>query len=251
MDNYILGVTPIKIQVNEQQSKTIQEICFDNGITWESAGKKLIHTLKEYLYISNFITQGKTQRYFNLNSAQEIDAEEFINKYKGTTMQQQFTKADLKTGMILEDSEGQMAHVLLNTKDGDIVSGDYWLPLSTIPENLNDGNNANVYNITKVHQPLSNKDYSDLSSKRSSECLWEYKKRSLNRVEVHHAGSSNRTIYINRENPTIITIGCFKGTFQEAVNTILKEYESSKRAAKYIAKVSECFKLAEKEFKEG
>lgn len=67
-----------------------------------------------------------------------------------------FTKADLKTGMILEFNTGELAMVLRGTKDGDIVSGPHsCYPLDETPEL--GSKEAGQYNyIVKVYQPKTN-----------------------------------------------------------------------------------------------
>ena len=51
-------------------------------------------------------------------------------------------------------------------------------------------------------------------------------------------GQYNRTIYISREEPLIIHIGCFSGTREEALSAIKAKYSDSKE---YCAKVESCF----------
>lgn len=51
-------------------------------------------------------------------------------------------KSDLRSGMIVEDAEGNQGIVLLNSPNGDIVGGmgggeGIWFPLAAIDENFN------------------------------------------------------------------------------------------------------------------
>jgi hypothetical protein len=60
----------------------------------------------------------------------------------------QFTKADLKTGMILEHDSGDRAMVLLGTAhNGDIVSGDKFYSLHNLSSDMSN------YGVVKVYQP--------------------------------------------------------------------------------------------------
>lgn len=65
---------------------------------------------------------------------------------------------DLKTGMILECRNGDLAMVLKDTANGDIVSGDTWQPIST------DRNIIEDLSIVKIYQPKNNQAYLGKSS---------------------------------------------------------------------------------------
>lgn len=69
----------IKIRVTPEQSKKVQEICFENGICW-IVGRNIIQCEnKKYLYLSDeYITFGDTYEYFEEHDAKEIDADLFI-----------------------------------------------------------------------------------------------------------------------------------------------------------------------------
>ena len=45
--------TGIKIRVTPEQSKQIQQICFDNGVYWCSKGNTIRHLDEPYLFIDN------------------------------------------------------------------------------------------------------------------------------------------------------------------------------------------------------
>ena len=57
---------------------------------------------------------------------------------------------------------------------------------------------------------------------------------------IFYCGEYSRTIYIKKENPKIIYIGCFEGTKQEAIDSIYKKY-SGQESIEYISKVEQCF----------
>ena len=43
--------TNIKLKVTPEQSKTVQRICFANGINWSAGENKILYTFAEYLFI--------------------------------------------------------------------------------------------------------------------------------------------------------------------------------------------------------
>lgn len=76
-------------------------------------------------------------------------------------------KADLKTGMQIHFKNGNVVHVLLNTKNGDIAAGVSWFPLEDCANNLNDW----VYDggVLCVKNPHSNMDF---LKERNSDVVW-------------------------------------------------------------------------------
>ena len=70
----------------------------------------------------------------------------------------QFTKKDLKTGMIIETKDGHKAMVLLGTNNGDIISGEIWSPLECYVDDLTCRVDRQM-DIIKVYQPKTNKQY--------------------------------------------------------------------------------------------
>lgn len=85
------------------------------------------------------------------------------------------TKEKLKTGMILEFMGGEIAMVLLDTKNGDIVSGDTWFPLKDYTNSEMFENKANSTSVKRVCQPESNADflYEKSLNIRDREIVWE------------------------------------------------------------------------------
>lgn len=72
--------TNIKMRVNPEQSKKIQEICFENGVGWVS-GKTLKHLDKPYFYINRYGELGYTNKdsqLFFIDYREEVSAELFI-----------------------------------------------------------------------------------------------------------------------------------------------------------------------------
>jgi len=59
---------------------------------------------------------------------------------------------------------------------------------------------------------------------------------------VFNCGEFNRCICIYKDVPTIIHIGCFKGTKYEAIKKITNKYKNIKKRDIYIEKIIECFK---------
>ena len=51
----------------------------------------------------------------------------------------------------------------------------------------------------------------------------------------------NRCIFIKKSNPSIINIGCFAGTQEEAIEAVTKNYGDTIERDKYISQINECF----------
>lgn len=77
--------TNIKMIVTPEQSKRVQEICFENGIYWAGENKNKVRIYSNYLYIRGLITHDTSNNfiYFNDAKEEEIDADLFI-KTNGT-----------------------------------------------------------------------------------------------------------------------------------------------------------------------
>lgn len=74
--------TNIKMKVTPEQSRKVQEICFENGIEWGTSGKILQYY--EFIHISGKYLMRFLNAYdFNISEPKEIDADFFI-KTNGT-----------------------------------------------------------------------------------------------------------------------------------------------------------------------
>lgn len=72
----------------------------------------------------------------------------------------QMTKSDLKTGMVVEIRRGKTALVLLDTQNGDVVSGpNLWGSLKDYNKNFENKYGDKEYDIVKVYQPQNNNSY--------------------------------------------------------------------------------------------
>lgn len=74
--------TNIKMRVTPEQSRRVQEICFDNGIEWSTSGK----ILQDYKFIhlsGKYLMRFSSVYAFNISELKEIDADLFI-KTNGT-----------------------------------------------------------------------------------------------------------------------------------------------------------------------
>lgn len=60
---------------------------------------------------------------------------------------------DLKTGMILVTEKNEYVMVLKDTENGDIVSGDTWMPI------YKDTEIVDYLKVKEIYQPLNNKAY--------------------------------------------------------------------------------------------
>jgi hypothetical protein len=75
----------IKLKVNPEQSRKVQEICFENGVEWFS-GRSIGHLDEPFLFIDKYISfmNEAEGEHFLKNVNEEVSAELFINqKYKG------------------------------------------------------------------------------------------------------------------------------------------------------------------------
>jgi hypothetical protein len=85
-------------------------------------------------------------------------------------------KSDLKTGMWIENRLGKKALVLLNTKNGDIVSGpEVWGQLDNYKDDLINYCGKN-FDIVKVYQPKNNFSFYNFES---YELVWERKEEPI------------------------------------------------------------------------
>ena len=69
----------IKMRVTPEQSKKVQEICFENGICWRYYSK-VIQTESIFLYIDDALAHdlSNDEQYFKKDKFQEVDADLFI-----------------------------------------------------------------------------------------------------------------------------------------------------------------------------
>ncbi len=80
----------IKIKVNPEQSRQVQEICFANEIGWSGMGFTSTLLDKEYLMIRNDIKWDDKERYVDKN-LEEVDASVFI-RTNGTCVEDLLSK---------------------------------------------------------------------------------------------------------------------------------------------------------------
>jgi hypothetical protein len=88
-------------------------------------------------------------------------------------------KEDLKSGMIVEDRNGNLGMVLLNTTNGDIIGGgndDFtdveriWRPLEGVKDDLTGREKAN--DIVKIYNVTTNCNFGTFNTKILT-CIWE------------------------------------------------------------------------------
>ena len=68
----------IKMRVTPEQSKKVQEICFENGIYWIISGKEIKYTDKLFLEIEESLSCPGSEYLFNTSHSKEVDANLFI-----------------------------------------------------------------------------------------------------------------------------------------------------------------------------
>jgi len=111
--------TNIKMRVTPEQSRRVQEICFENGIYWHSFhNKDKVTIFSDYLYIDDYISHDSLNNftYFKEAEEEEIDADLFI-KTNGTCEETYLTKytsqpKDLESAL----KKIENLHIALNKK---------------------------------------------------------------------------------------------------------------------------------------
>ena len=98
-----------------------------------------------------------------------------------------------------------------------------------------------MFSDSNFNQDISNWDISHVESKDFMfvGCEHEYYKENC--------GEFERTIYLNHIDPTLIHIGCFVGTKEEAIKKIKEKYKGA-AMEKYIQDVKDVFEMYEKEY---
>ena len=97
--------TDYKIKVTAEQSKIVQEICFNHGIEWRTGAKRIMFVdeipfTKKYLLINpttKGITYLSSKDDYYKSSNQLINAHEFIRMYSDTGSYTERINKDIKT----------------------------------------------------------------------------------------------------------------------------------------------------------
>ena len=80
--------TNIKMRVTPEESKQVQEICFANGVSWNTMRTQVSYLEQKYLYIfDTYIIFGETLNFFKEHSGEEVSAELFI-RTNGTCVEE-------------------------------------------------------------------------------------------------------------------------------------------------------------------
>jgi hypothetical protein len=123
-------------------------------------GNSAIHTTDKIYNIKNgkMICDDGVQRpifdsFQSLDDLQKWSSSKFVLVTEPT-----FTKADLRTGMWLEKRTKERAVILLDTRDGDVYSGETWGYLENYREDLTSKYSAE-YDIVTIYQPTFNSAY--------------------------------------------------------------------------------------------
>lgn len=85
--------TNIRMRVTPEQSRKVQEICFDNGIAWQNLKNNIGHVNKSLLLIDDIITFTLNEEIFRKHAYQQIDADLFI-RTNGTCEEDIITLTD-------------------------------------------------------------------------------------------------------------------------------------------------------------
>lgn len=105
----------------------------------------------------------------------EIDVKpvQKTNETKEGKEMKQFTKKDLKTGMVLEFNDGNLGMVLRGTENGDIVSGKTWFSFNHLHDDL--AISSGIMKVVAIYQPRTNMDYLRDGITKNHQCIWTRK----------------------------------------------------------------------------
>ena len=133
-----------------------------------------------------------------------------------------------------------MNYELKKTKNGYMYSGSLDLcgctGLTSLPENLSVGGFLDLRGCTGLTSLPENLSVGGFLYLEGCTGL-------IDCPVVHNCGNENRTIYIKKQNPKLIHIGCFVGTQKEAINAVKLKYGNDSND--YVAKIKKCFEIAE------
>ena len=144
---------------------------------WVSGDK---NDFKDYTEITTEQFKKHVLKQDNMKSLYEtykeyIDAIEEANKKAKTT---QFTKDDLKTGMIVKDEDGNFGIVLKGTSRGDIIAGgnfrrDFYCFFDQLRDNLTSPSGRKIVEVYDI--PLTNDISGSTNIPHMGELLWKRK----------------------------------------------------------------------------
>ena len=161
----------------EEQAKEFIEICYENDMQWGSNGRSATFWDRyeeemcyeydiRYLYYSS-------KEYFGKNGYQIITFDEFMEEYTG--MKKQFTKDDLKPGMLVEYRDGDLRLVMPSKEGLFIITNDSYNDLKYYDDDLLESEGESDLDIVKVYDVANNQspNLDSLLSTYNRELLWE------------------------------------------------------------------------------
>lgn len=114
----------IKMVVTPEESKQVQEICFANGIVWETLKRHVGHIQQKYIFISSrYITYGETAEFFKEHHNEEVDATFFI-KTKGSCVEEN-QEQELKQNIKEEQMKDNEVETYKDVKEYLVAKGLY------------------------------------------------------------------------------------------------------------------------------
>ena len=116
--------TDIKMRVNDEQSKRVQEICFDNGIYWGDGSNTISEVHHPFLFIKEDCIHGffnQNFSFFRDSGMKEIDADLFIRTNGSceenlTAKVENFVIKALEDENLLLKKKIENLHIALNKK---------------------------------------------------------------------------------------------------------------------------------------
>lgn len=192
--------TNIKMRVNYEQSKRVQEICFENRIYWVNGDKKVDTYFYPFIFIDSCISRcSESQEYYFINSDyEEIDADLFI-RTNGTCKEKDLLAIgaiDYYLENIQLKKKIENLHIALNKKaENNITNLKDYIECKKIIKKYNFIDERNEF-ISKVLQSKYDViDYFKDILKESS-CKIE---NQWNEIARLRASSQNNIVNLNKE----------------------------------------------------
>ena len=155
----------------EDQARKFVDICYDNGIEWCNGSKTDTHW---YFYGNEICYRGDGYRLLCSNVEwykgywQIITFDEFMEEYRDM---KEFTKDDLKVGMLVECEEMGLCMIMEDSTFGLVYVSDVgYMMVNDLDDNFENKND--IYSINKVYSIATNYGLGILNT-HTRELLWK------------------------------------------------------------------------------
>ena len=193
--------TNIKMRVTPEQSKKVQEICFENGIEWGFTGSIVVSTDEPLLFIKKggLSCVGISQEeFFNNASCEEVSAELFIRTNGSCIEKEEFTYPmwfESKTTKEVLRFDGLSKGEVIVSKNKDFPVGFYSLNIephtSIVWKQIENPNLATDKEIEQVINEEYEKDNSINKDKQDMINPSHYKKGGIEAIDYMKAKSTS------------------------------------------------------------